>query len=130
MSTIDEEILRKSCPLSRRLLSTFKISDEILLKLSSKGFTLKSEIESLSDSSLQSICQLSEEEIQEINRQIKNSHKRPIIFTNLQEMEDNYQFIRTGSYTLDRTLNGGLEVSRITQMSAEGGSGKTQIWYF
>ncbi len=114
-----------------RLLSTYNIKREIINKLSSNGFTLKSEIEALNDSELQSICRLSDEEIDEINEIIRNSHKTRVQLMPVFDMfSTQIESISSGCDSMDNALNGGLEVSQLTQISGEAGVGKTQIGYF
>jgi len=116
--------------ISSRLLSTFPISDQILTKLSSKGFNIKSEIEVINGSELQSICGLTDEELDQINDQIIKSHEKQFVFEDVWSLfSSNNEWIKTGSNRMDYVLNGGIEVSRLTQISGEGGAGKTQIWY-
>ena len=128
MSSIQKK--RRQCDvLSRRLLTTFRLNDDILLKFKSKGFTLKSEIEFISDSDLQAICGMTDDELETIERVVRKSHMSELRCETGLELKNTIpQFIHTGSYSLNRSINGGLQVGKITQMVAESGSGKTQIW--
>ncbi|CAG2100521.1 unnamed protein product [Medioppia subpectinata] len=113
---------------SRRLLSSFNISDELINKLFAKGLTLKSQIQWLSDSKLRSMCGLSESEMDVINKVVRHSHKTAINAMTIQEMlRTRYPPLKSPSFSLDRALGGGLQVSQITQFCGEGGVGKTQI---
>ncbi|XP_054160565.1 DNA repair protein RAD51 homolog 3-like [Oppia nitens] len=114
--------------ISHRMLSSFDINDELLQKLNTKGFTLKSEIQAVSDDTLRLMCNLSDEQLNTINELIRKSHKTIInhlTVSHIRKLSGNR--IHTSLPSLDIALGGGLEVSKVTQICGEGGVGKTQI---
>lgn len=75
------------------------------------------------------MCGMTEDQLETIDRAVRKTHLTPIRWESGLELKNTApQFVHTGCDSLDRSINGGVEVGKITQLVAAGGCGKTQIW--
>lgn len=112
-----------------RHLSTFDISEELLFKLLLKGYTTRRDIENVQIDQLMSVCSLNQEESESIIKNIKKAHLNDFnIIDCCHLLYQNESKIGTFSEALDKALDGGIHLSRLTEIAGEGGSGKSQLW--